>query len=188
MAEMIRKRERTGSKGSMSRLDASALYALTRMCQPKTALETGSFRGMSTTFILKGMQDAGVAGGKVFSIDNRPDCGIGMLIPDELKGGFISLVGEVKSFLQDSRLPQLIDLFLHDSTHRYQFQRWEFESFWLRIGRGGLLVSHDVDMNASFVDFVSGTYAHDERGYKDSSRTSHVVWGRIGLLGFLLKA
>lgn len=186
--EMIRQREQTDSiQSSMGRLDAAALYALVKVRKPQIALETGSFRGMSSAFILKGMQDARVLNGKLFSIDRRGDCGIGTLIPTELKDHFVSLVGDVEKLLRDGELPQSVDLFLHDSTHRYRHQMWEFDTFWRRINTGGLLVSHDIDLNASFVDFVSRTYVHDQKGRTDGSRTSHIAWGAVGQLGFLLK-
>jgi predicted O-methyltransferase YrrM len=188
MKEMICRRERTDSiQSSMGRFDAAALYALVKIRKPEVAIETGSFRGMSSAFILKGMQDARLQGGKLFSIERRPDCGIGALIPAELRDRFVSVVGDVETLLRGSELPPRIDLFLHDSTHRYRHQMWEFEKFWPRINNGGVLVSHDIDRNASFVDFVSRTYVHDQSGLKDSARTSHSAWGAIGQLGFLLK-
>lgn len=189
MKEMIARRESTDSvKSSMGRLDAAALYALVKVLKLEVAVETGSFRGMSSAFILKGMQDAHLPSGRLFSIERKPDCGIGMLIPAELRARFVSIVGNVESLLGSSELPSRIDLFLHDSTHRYRHQMWEFEKFWPRINNGGVLVSHDIDLNASFVDFVSRTYVHYENGFKDPTRTSHVAWGAMGQLGFLLKA
>src|SRR5436309_2476639 len=100
---------------------------------------------------VKGMEDARLPSGKLFSIERRPDCGIGALIPTELRDRFVSIVGEVESLLSGSELPARIDLFLHDSTHRYRHQMREFEKFWPRINNGGVLVSHDIDLNASFV-------------------------------------
>ena len=189
MKEMLVKREETASiRSSMGRLDAAALYALVKIKQPQVVLETGSFRGMSSAFILKGMQDAHVPNGKLFSIDRRPDCGIGTLIPPGLKRSFVSLVGDVEELLKCGRLPESIDLFLHDSTHRYRYQMWEFETFWPVLQRGGVLVSHDVNLNASFVDFVSRTYFHDRSGQRDEVQTSHCIWGAIGHLGFVIKA
>jgi hypothetical protein len=32
---------------------------------------------------------------------------------------------------------------------------WEFRQFWPRLRDGGLLVSHDVQMNAAFPEFVT---------------------------------
>lgn len=186
--EMLQKRIETESRASMGGLDAAALYVLVKTYRPRVVVETGSYRGMSTAFILKGMQDAGVVDGKVYSIDNKPDASLGALIPEELKSGFVSLIGDVKTFVVNDELPGEIDMFLHDSSHRYQYQRWEFEVFWPRIKAGGCLVSHDVNMNASFVDFVSRTYVHNEAGKAEPGASEHVAWGRLDRLGFVVKS
>jgi hypothetical protein len=66
--------------------------------------------------------------------------------------------------------------------------RWEFHQFWRRLAEGGLLVSHDVHMNAAFTKFVTDTYAHDKKsGHLDLQRTSHYEWGRWGYIGFVIK-
>jgi predicted O-methyltransferase YrrM len=65
---------------------------------------------------------------------------------------------------------------------------WEFRQFWPRLRDGGLLVSHDVQMNAAFPEFVTKTYAHEKKtGRRDVQRTSHYEWGRWGYLGFAIK-
>ena len=43
------------------------------------------------------------------------------------------------------------------------FVRLEFRPFWPRLRNGGLLVSHDAQMNAAFHEFVTKTYAHKKR-------------------------
>jgi len=49
-------------------------------------------------------------------------------------------------------------------------------------------VSHDVQMNAAFPEFVAKTYAHDKKtGRRDAQRTSHYEWGRWGYIGFAIK-
>jgi cephalosporin hydroxylase len=79
-------------------------------------------------------------------------------------------------------------MFLHDSSHSYQHMLWEFRQFWPRLRDGGLLVSHDVQMNAAFPEFVTKTYAHEKKtGRRDAQRTSHYEWGRWGYLGFAIK-
>jgi predicted O-methyltransferase YrrM len=188
MNELMAKREETASRGSMGRLNAAALYALARVFKPQIVLETGSYRGMSTAVLRKAQVDVNIEDANVITIDNCPGQGLGLLVPAELKAGVHQLVGDVRSLVSSGSIPPRIDLFLHDSTHRYQYQRWEFETFWPRLRSGAPLISHDVDMNASFLDFVSRTYVHDDRGKTDRSLTSHVVWGRISRLGFVVKA
>ena len=191
MAEMIRRRDAYGSEGVMGALDCATLYGLTRWLRPAVVVESGGFIGMSSAFILKAFADANLTAAKLYSIEWSEDCEQGALIPDELRsasGGFVPMRGKVEDFLKRDQLPESIDMFLHDSSHSYRHMLWEFRQFWPRLRDGGLLVSHDVQMNAAFPEFIARTYAHDKRtGRRDAGRTSHYEWGRWGYIGFAIK-
>jgi predicted O-methyltransferase YrrM len=188
MSQLMRKREETGSAAStMGKQDAAALYALVKIFKPAIVVETGTYRGMSSAFILKGMQDAGVEGGRLYSIDKQKDDKIGMLIPKGLSAGIVQICGEVSKVLESGELPAVIDMFVHDSAHLYSHQLWEFEAFWPMIRPGGCLVSHDVNWNSGFVDFLSKTYVHDQNGMSDLQQTTHNSWGRYWHIGFIEK-
>jgi len=49
-----------------------------------------------------------------------------------------------------------IDIFLHDSEHSYQNMLWEFQTAWLYLKAGGLLLSHNIDTNDAFSGFCQG--------------------------------
>ena len=189
--EMIRRRDTYGSEGVMGALDCATLYGLTRWLRPAVVVESGGFIGMSSAFILKAFADANLAATKLYSIEWSEDCEQGALIPDELRsasGGFVPMRGKVEDFLKRDQLPESIDMFLHDSSHSYRHMLWEFRQFWPRLRDGGLLVSHDVQMNAAFPEFVAKTYAHHKKtGRRDAQRTSHYEWGRWGYIGFAIK-
>jgi predicted O-methyltransferase YrrM len=190
MSDMIRRRDAYGSEGVMGALDCATLYGLTRWARPMVLVESGGFIGMSSAFILKGLADEKLASAKLYSIELSQDCEQGALIPEELRcsRGFIPMRGRVEDFLKGDQLPRSIDMFLHDSSHSYQHMLWEFRQFWPRLRDGGLLVSHDVQMNAAFPGFVTKTYAHEKKtGRRDSERTSHHEWGRWGYIGFAIK-
>jgi predicted O-methyltransferase YrrM len=191
MAEMIRRRDAYGSQGLMGALDCATLYGLTRWLRPVVVVESGGFVGMSSAFILKALADERLATAKLYSIEWSEECEQGALIPDELRslsGGFVPMRGKVEDFLKGNELPRKIDMFLHDSSHSYRHMLWEFRQFWPRLRDGGLLVSHDVQMNAAFPEFVTKTYAHDKKtGRRDQQRTSHYEWGRWGYIGFAIK-
>jgi predicted O-methyltransferase YrrM len=188
MAEMIRRRDAYGSQGLMGALDCATLYALTRCRRPAAIVESGGFVGMSSAFLLKALVDEGVTTAKLYSIEWSVDCDQGALIPDELRSQFVPLRGKVEDFVRSDELPSSIDMFLHDSSHSYRHMLWEFRQFWPRLRDGGLLVSHDVNMNAAFPEFVAETYAHDKKtGRLDVQRTSHYEWGRWGYIGFVIK-
>jgi len=188
MAEMIRRRDACGSQGLMGALDCATLYALTRWRRPAVVVESGGFLGMSSAFLLKALVDEGLTTAKLYSMEWSEDCDQGALIPHELRSQFVPLRGKVEDFMRSDELPSFIDMFLHDSSHSYRHMLWEFRQFWRRLRDGGLLVSHDVHMNAAFPEFVAKTYAHDRKtGRRDAERTSHYEWGRWGYIGFAIK-
>jgi predicted O-methyltransferase YrrM len=188
MAEMIRRRDACGSQGLMGALDCATLYALTRWRRPAVVVESGGFLGMSSAFLLKALVDEGLTTAKLYSMEWSEDCDQGALIPHELRSQFVPLRGKVEDFVRSDELPSFIDMFLHDSSHSYRHMLWEFRQFWRRLRDGGLLVSHDVHMNAAFPEFVAKTYAHDRKtGRRDAQRTSHYEWGRWGYIGFAIK-
>jgi predicted O-methyltransferase YrrM len=190
MSDMIRRRDDYGSEGVMGALDCATLYGLTRWLRPVVLVESGGFIGMSSAFILKALADEKLATSKLYSIELSEDCEQGALIPEELQSsrGFVPMRGRIEDFLKGDQLPRSIDMFLHDSSHSYQHMLWEFRQFWPRLRDGGLLVSHDVQMNAAFPEFVTKTYAHEKKtGRRDSQRTSHHEWGRWGYIGFAIK-
>ena len=190
IAEMIRRRDTYGAEGAMGALDCATLYALTRWLRPVVVVESGGFVGMSSAFILKALADEKLATAKLYSIELSEECEQGALIPDDLRssGQFMPMCGRIEDFLKQGHLPRSIDMFLHDSSHSHRHMLWEFRKFWPCLRDGGLLVSHDVQMNAAFPKFIASTYVHDKKtGRRDVQRTSHYEWGRWGYLGFAIK-
>ncbi len=187
MAEMIRRRAAHGPSGVMGNIDCATLYALVRWARPSVIIESGGYFGMSSAFILKALADEKLDQAKLYSIEFNKDCPHGVLIPDDLRANFVPLNRDVKELVKGDGLPRQIDMFLHDSSHRYKHMHWEFKEFWKRLPDGGLLVSHDVHFSAAFPEFVAQTYAHDRHGLLDKSRTRHYEWGRWGYLGFIVK-
>jgi predicted O-methyltransferase YrrM len=190
MAEMISRRDASGAEGVMGALDCATLYALTRWLRPMVVVESGGFLGMSSAFILKGLADEKLGTAKLYSIELSEDCEQGALIPEELRssGRFVPMRGRIEDFLKHDQLPESIDMFLHDSSHSYGHMLWEFRQFWPRLRDGGALVSHDVQMNAAFAEFIASTHVHDKKtGRRDPQRTSHHEWGRWGYMGFAIK-
>lgn len=188
MAEMMHRRAARGGQGLMAALDCATLYALTRWHRPSVVVESGGFVGLSAAFILKALADAELPDAKLYSIEGDENCEHGLLIPNELRRRFVPLRAQVEDVVRTNKLPPNFDMFLHDSSHRYGHMLWEFREFWPRLREGGLLVSHDIHMNAAFAKFVAETYAHDKRtGVLDRSCTSHEEWGRWGYIGFVIK-
>jgi len=184
---MSRHLDGPGGHGLMGALDCATLYGLTRWRRPTVIVESGGYLGMSAAFILKALADEGLANAKLYSLESSEDCDHGALIPSELRPQFVSLRGTVENFIRRDELPPRIDMFLHDSSHRYRHMLWEFRQFWGRLPDRGLLVSHDVHYNPAFAEFVAQTQARDKKGVRDEQRTAHFEWGRWGYIGFVIK-
>ena len=122
MKEMGDRLRTLGNKSSMGIFDAAVLMALTRKLAPAIYVETGGNLGMSSSFILQGMRDAGVKAGRLLSVEVDPNISVGSMIPEGLKSGLNSMIGDVKEFMKKNLFPDQIDLFLHDSSHRYKYQ------------------------------------------------------------------
>lgn len=187
MAEMSRQLDGPDGHGLMGALDCATLYGLTRWQRPTIIVESGGYLGMSSAFILKALADEGLTNAKLYSLEWNRDCDHGALIPSELRRQFVPLCGRVEDFIKRDELPSRIDMFLHDSSHRYRHMLWEFRQFWGRLRDGGLLVSHDVHFNAAFAEFVAKTHARDKNGLLNARRTTHHEWGRWGYIGFVIK-
>ena len=187
MAVMSREMRGAAGQGLMGAMDCATLYGLTRWCRPTVVVESGGYRGMSSSFILKALVDEGLTEAKLFSLEWDKKCDHGALIPNELRSHFVPLAGRVEDFIKRDELPTSIDMFLHDSSHRYRHMLWEFRQFWKRLPDRGLLVSHDVHFNPAFAKFVMRTQTRDRDGRQDFRRTTNYEWGRWGYLGFVVK-
>jgi predicted O-methyltransferase YrrM len=172
--------------GSTGTFDAAVLYGLVTLLRPRVVIETGTQVGMSAACILKALSDGDIDG-QLYSVEMRPSEQTAMLVPDRLRSRLQLITGDIVELAEGDSLPAECDMFFHDSNHSLSHQLWEFTTFWPRIRSGGILASHDVDLNASFAQFVAGTYVHNARGLTDADQTAHSNWGRIGRIGFVVK-
>lgn len=181
------------SFGSIRIEEGIRLYCLIRALKPKVLVETGVSNGVSTYFILLALHKNGR--GKLYSIDYPEiegrfyDKGVfenrkgGAVIPESKMPGWIIpkyLSKNWKLILGRSqdKLPSLlkklrnIDFFLHDSEHSYDCMLFEFSNSFNVLNKGGILTSHDTNMNNSFYDF---SRKHNKKIIKISVRTSLII-------------
>jgi hypothetical protein len=135
-----------------------AVWCLTRHLRPKHVVETGVARGITTRFILEGLERN--ATGHLWSIDLPPPRSpelhdqIGVAVPEALRPRWTYLRGSSRR-----RLPRLlvrletIDLFVHDSRHTQRNLLFELDQAWDALRPGGALIADDVDLNCGFHDF-----------------------------------
>lgn len=151
-------------------------YSLVRLLKPAIVVETGGTPGNSSAFILRALQrnDKGVLHTvdlpptRTLDVSSPQPNGVwihsgmpegqssGWAIPDDLRSRHYSHLGDAKELL-----PGVLDeagtveLFIHDSDHSYEHMMFEFEAAWPHIPPGGVLMSDDIDDNASWADFTS---------------------------------
>jgi predicted O-methyltransferase YrrM len=151
------------------------LYRLLRDARPRVAVETGVCNGVSTAFLLLGLEDNGE--GELHSIDLPEVAGEdyeqgtfwdgkggavippgkepGWMVPAELRDRWHLVLGRS----QDELPPLLerlgaIDFFMHDSEHSYECMSFEFRAAWDALRDGGVLVADDVNVNTAWDEFV----------------------------------
>lgn len=137
------------------------LYIICRLEKPKVVVETGVKDGYSSSFILFALKMNQI--GKLYSIDlpNQPgqelegDKTTGWLVPGNLQSRWQLIFGSSKKKLPQllTRLKQ-IDIFFHDSDHRYTNMMFEFNIAWECLRPGGYLLSDDITENKAFADFI----------------------------------
>ena len=159
------------STGGWPGVKEAVLFSLVRRLRPSSVVETGVAQGVSSTFILQAMNLNGY--GELISIDlpnfnraglhysgsrfcdrvyNKPELGVGWLIPDQLRSRWQLLVGESTKVLPKVQVQPTI--FFHDSAHSYDVMTFEFGWALDHLPSGGVLVSDDIDWNDAFCDFA----------------------------------
>lgn len=164
-----------GYGGQMTR-EAPAIYSLVRLLKPEVVVETGVADGVTTSYILRALEDNGR--GKLYSVDlphyllpegKQP----GWIVEEGLRGRWELRVGDAAELLPPL-LKELktVDMFLHDSLHTYDHMMFEFRAAWPHLRGGGLFLSHDVGSNDAFFRFIG------EAGLKWRDwRVFHVLGG-----------
>lgn len=136
---------------------ASLMHALVLLRKPRTVVETGVARGLSSAAILDAMERNGA--GHLHSLD-LPGMGrgyqeeVGRAVPAGLRQRWTLAFGP-----SAVKLPGIlaraapVDVFVHDSAHTYRNMHFEFAQAAKHLARSGLLVCDDV-VNDALLEFV----------------------------------
>jgi predicted O-methyltransferase YrrM len=147
-----------------SRDGKKLLYLAARVQRPRVAVETGTFNGAGTSFLLAALEANGA--GRLLSFDvsaARDALGIpipagrtpGWLVPERLRGRLELVLGDTRRTLAPRLAAEReIELFVHDSLHTTRQMLFEYRAGWRHLARGGLLVSDDVFWNPAFWMFT----------------------------------
>ena len=139
---------------------ARAAWCAVRHVAPRTVVETGVARGVTSRFLLEALEANG-PDGRLWSIDlphphtTRYDQ-LGSAVPERLKEERWT----IRLGTSAEQLPPLldelgeIDMFVHDSLHTSRNVRFELESAWRVLRPGGVVLLDDIHTNLGFRSFV----------------------------------
>jgi hypothetical protein len=124
-------------------------YVLVRLLRPNVVIETGVHDGLSSALILRALERN--QRGLLVSID-LPSVelpigvdGPGWLVPASLRARWILRLGDSRKLLPAlAREYAPVEMFIHDSDHAAEFQRFEYETVRAFLGGAGLLLTDDA--------------------------------------------
>lgn len=135
-----------------------ALWCLVRHLRPTQVVETGVAHGFTSRLILEALEKNGA--GHLSSIDRPPldhvlQKRVGIAVGSQLSHRWSLIAGSSRRCLPGllSRLGT-IDLFVHDSLHTERNVRFELDTAWEALAKGGALVVDDIDSNWGFDSFT----------------------------------
>ena len=130
---------------------SAVLYGLARLLRARTVVETGVADGRSSWLILAALERNGH--GVLHSFDIASGAGGLVGQHPQWRLEILSRRQPEASLREALRRIDEIDLFFHDSDHRYLPQLFEYEAAWPKMAPGGVLASDDVNTTPAFLDF-----------------------------------
>jgi hypothetical protein len=138
---------------------ARAAWCITTHARPRTVVETGVGRGVTTRVILEALERN--ADGHLLSIDQPPlvdmelHTEIGAAVPEDLRSRWTLVQGSSRRRLEGV-LEAIggLDFFLHDSMHSRRNMTFELRTVWPMLKPGGFVLMDDIDKSDSFYAFT----------------------------------
>lgn len=124
-------------------------YALVRALQPQVVVETGVHDGLGSALLLRALDRNG--SGKLIGFDLGVESG--WLVPSALRSRYELILGDVRDTLPRRLAAGDVDLFIHDSLHTYEHERFELEAVLAASGdRVAALVSDNAHATSALED------------------------------------
>jgi predicted O-methyltransferase YrrM len=127
-------------------------YALVRATRPRIIVETGVDRGLGTAVLAAAMQRNAAEGfpGMVHATDIVPECG--HLLGESGRRHCRIVLGDSVETLK--RFAEPVDIFLHDSDHREEYERAEFHAIEPRLHPGSIVLSDNSQQSPQLREFA----------------------------------
>jgi predicted O-methyltransferase YrrM len=128
-------------------------YALVRATKPRVVVETGVDRGLGTAVIAAALRHNAAEGcpGLVYGTDISPGCGY--LLAEPYTAFTKILLGDSVDSLKAFKDP--VDLFIHDSDHRPEYEWAEFMAIEPRLHSGSLVLSDNSQLTSKLLEFAT---------------------------------
>jgi hypothetical protein len=138
---------------------AKGVWCAVRHLAPKTVIETGVARGITSRILLEGLEHN--QHGHLWSIDlpHPANYQLGAAVTPDLRPRWTLKLGTSKAILP-TLLSQLgtVDLFIHDSLHTGRNVEFELRAAWPHLREGGVLLADDIDHSFGFHNFVQNEH------------------------------
>lgn len=128
-------------------------YAMIRATKPRVVVETGIDRGLGTVAITAALKRNAEEGhpGLVYATDIVPDCGY--LLIEPYKSFCRELIGDSVEHLK--KFSQPVDVFLHDSDHRAEYEWAEFLAIEPRLHENSIVLSDNSQQTSKLREFAA---------------------------------
>lgn len=149
-AKLVRRADRNRTMPYGRRL---GWYAIVRARKPKVVVETGVHDGLGSAVLLRALQRNAEEGsdGTLVSFDIHDQ--VGWLIPDFVRSRHQLEIGPAPDVFEQALRGRPVDLFIHDSDHRYEHETAEFEAIGPRAAAHAVLLSDNAHAGTAFRDF-----------------------------------
>jgi len=127
-------------------------YALVRVTRPRVLVETGVDRGLGTVVLAAAMMRNTEEGfpGMVYATDIVPTCG--HLLGESYKRYCKIILGDSVESLRKFSEP--VDVFIHDSDHRPEYEWAEFLAIEPRLHAGSIVMSDNSQQTSKMFEFA----------------------------------
>ena len=127
-------------------------YALIRATKPRVVVETGVDRGLGTAVLAAAVMRNAKEGfpGLVYATDIIPDCG--HLLAEPYKNYCRILLGDSVETLKKFTEP--VDVFIHDSDHRAEYEWAEFLAVESKLHPGSIVLSDNSNQTSKLFEFA----------------------------------
>jgi hypothetical protein len=127
-------------------------YALVRATKPRVVVETGVDRGLGTVVLAAAIKRNAEEGapGLVYATDIVPECG--HLLAEPYRSHCRVLLGDSVETLKAFKEP--VDIFIHDSDHRPEYEWAEFLAVEPRLHSGSIVMSDNSQQTSKMREFA----------------------------------